>query len=377
MMVLFTTFLAVAADIEVTHQGRLLDSVGAPITGTHALRVALYAQDDDLLADALFAETFDTVSVSGGYYTVVLGRDGAPVLDSSLFANDVWLEVTVDPDTSAETTILPRQKLTDVPGASAVGTGTSADSAAFSCLELKNQGVTDSGLYWINPTGYAPVQTWCDMVTDGGGWTLVSHAWADSGGYSNNHYSLRCGGGDFSPMTRGVTSGAIRAVELAQASTEFGLSMNNGDTIGMSGDMTAYTRAFKFLIPDPSAITFANHSSYNPNYGADAGPCVAVTVTRLHPTPTTATRYTHRNSLGTTWSDTYPGGYGAGNTTNCQNFSSGPSVPSIHSGSYRGTSSGYDGQSCDVPRGSRHYYHRGNFFIDSYNNDGSSALWLR
>lgn len=215
------------------------------------------------------------------------------------------------------------------------------------------------------------------MVTDGGGWTLVSHAWADSGGYSNNHYSLRCGGGDFRPMTRGVTSGAIRAVELAQASTEFGLSMNGSDTIGMTGDMTAYNRAFKFAIPDPSAITFANHSSYNPNYASDAGPCVAVTVTRLHPSITSATRYTHRNSLGTTWSDSYPSGYGAGNTSNCQNFSSGPSVASIHSGSYRGTSSGYDGQSCDVPRGSRHYYHRGNVFIDSYDNDGSSALWLR
>ena len=35
---------------------------------------------------------------------------------------------------------------------------------------------------------------------------------------------------------------------------------------------------------------------------------------------------------------------------------------------------GYDGRSCDVPRGSLHDHHRGNFCID---NDGPSALWLR
>ena len=195
MLSLLTALSALAADIEVTHQGRLLDTAGTPIDGTHALRVALYAQDDDVLADALFVETFGTVRFQQGYYTVVLGRDATPALDSAHFANDVWVEVTVDPNTGAETTILPRQKITDVPGASASGTGASAESAAFSCLELKDQGVTDSGLYWINPTGYEPVQTWCDRVTDGGGWTLVSHAWADSGSYSENPYSLRCGGG--------------------------------------------------------------------------------------------------------------------------------------------------------------------------------------
>ena len=39
---------------------------------------------------------------------------------------------------------------------------------------------TTSGLYRIDPDGSgasAPVVAWCDQTTDGGGWTLVFHAW--------------------------------------------------------------------------------------------------------------------------------------------------------------------------------------------------------
>lgn len=53
------------------------------------------------------------------------------------------------------------------------------DSFAASCLEYRKpgpkpyKGASESGIYRIEPAGEAPVDVWCDMATDGGGWTLI------------------------------------------------------------------------------------------------------------------------------------------------------------------------------------------------------------
>lgn len=57
--------------------------------------------------------------------------------------------------------------------------GSSAEKAGRDCQDLLNKGVSQSGVYWIDPDGEdlgAPTQVYCDQITNGGGWALLHNS---------------------------------------------------------------------------------------------------------------------------------------------------------------------------------------------------------
>ena len=261
--------------------------------------------------------------------------------------------------------------------------GIGPQCAAAACLEIKQASPTAAdGSYWIDPDGdTTAVEVYCDMGTDGGGWTMAGYSYVGATNTSSSNHnfrSLKCGGGSYNPTNRGQSSAAIPSVELAQASTEIAFSMTTGSSVS-TGAMDAYGLAWKFAIPDPSAVHFNNHSYLGPGFNTSvsgAGPCVAVTVQGIVGDSFVGTKYTLRHVLGTTWTDTYPSGYGVANTTTCYNHVGGPFVTSIHTGESN-YNIGSTVSECDISDGSLTYTHLGNYHATSTGQTGSAAIWLR
>jgi hypothetical protein len=204
--------VAQAADVQLPVQGRLLDALGQPVDGSRTLTVSLYTASSG--GTAHWDDTFTAVPVDDGYFAVTLGS-GEALPDSALTFPAVYAAVSVG------STELSRQRVFLSPSSSTSSTGAivrvgevrrwSDGTSAATCDGYRHPtsprtytGETGDGLYFVSPGGAGPYATWCDMTTDGGGWTLVQRSvwtWTSQSEYLMTNYAGWYGGyvGDPAP----------------------------------------------------------------------------------------------------------------------------------------------------------------------------------
>lgn len=144
---------AVAAEPFLPYQGRLLDSVGAPINTEETLTVSLYT-DPGGTTD-VWRKAYPNVSLADGYFSVALdGTDATGrSLETALGSAALWVGISTDGIIDME----PRTRLASVPHAQ-VAAGLSGDIAQSNLrpgMVLSTQHYTDETYYSANSESWS------------------------------------------------------------------------------------------------------------------------------------------------------------------------------------------------------------------------------
>ena len=165
--------------------------------------------------------------------------------------------------------------------------GLARENPGKSCKDILNScpNFRKSGMYWIQPDGdSSPVQTYCDMSFQDGGWTLASYGYVATTGYgvfddrnknipNMNHPN----GFTWNPNARNNSQGLIAlehgAVNLAR-SAKYMIMAGGGNPV--SGGVDQYSFVYFIDISNnPYTITFANHNRYHGAIGTS-------TISKMH-----------------------------------------------------------------------------------------------
>lgn len=131
------------------------------------------------------------------------------------------------------------------------------------------------GIYMIDPDwvwGNNPINVYCDMVTDWGGWTLVWYAWDRSNWFPR----LDIAQWSYNALTRTWYASVTWAVNIAKLSTQMAVAFHT--TTNIAWNMSSYNDSVAFYIPNPSIVTFSTSTMWT---------CQIVNARRLLPVGST------------------------------------------------------------------------------------------
>lgn len=140
--------------------------------------------------------------------------------------------------------------------------GSSANCAAISCKWIENSGFAQgNGIYWLDPDGTSAEEAYCDMSTDGGGWTLILKAvfdnfdyddpiWTTDATLSPTDFQLNAQGLSKYPTFNSVPFTEIRSSDPSAFSNDFthqfsltyssALELFSGSGIPINNGLNAY-----------------------------------------------------------------------------------------------------------------------------------------